>query len=285
GQAGGGFGGGFDTGGMDNLGDMFDMFFGGSGKQRGGNTRGPVRGSDLRADLTLTLEQAFQGVEKEIDILHLVNCSVCKGTGAQQGTKASTCSTCAGRGAVRQEQRTFLGNFATTTTCPNCGGAGTIITNPCKACQGKGVERKKERVKVSIPAGVEDNSRLRISGAGDAGYFNGPAGDLYIYLSISDHSIFERAGDDLHSKISISFVQAALGAEMDINTIDGKVKLKIPAGTQSHTSFRLRDKGMTHLHSRTRGSLEVRVEVVTPTSLTREQRDILNQFGKMRGEI
>ena len=286
--AGGGGQGGFDFGGFqEGFGDVFDAFFGGSGARRGGRggaSRGPARGSDLRYDLTITLEEAFNGVEKELQIPHLVKCAPCSGTGAKPGTKPTICSTCNGQGAVRREQRTLLGNFATTVTCPNCGGKGSVIASPCTACRGAGVERKGERVRVKIPPGVDTGSRIRVSGAGDSGMNGGQAGDLYIYISVASHAHFKRDDDDLFTIVHASIVQAALGAEVEVPTIDGKVKLKIPAGTQSHTTFRLRDRGMPHLQGRTRGSLNIQVEVVTPTGLTREQKDLLQQFGKLRGE-
>jgi len=284
GSGGGGFGG-FDMSGFsDGFGDMFENFFSGSSRPRG-RQGGPTPGNDLRYDLTITLEEAFHGVDKEINILHLISCSTCKGSGAKAGTKSTTCSTCGGHGMVRQEQRTILGNFATTTTCPSCAGQGTIVTSPCSQCQGHGVERKQERVKVNIPAGVDNGSRLRVSGAGDAGLKGGHSGDLYIYLSVATHATFKRQRDDLFSTSHISFVQATLGTEIEVPTIDGKIKLKIPAGTQSHTSFRLREKGMPHLQSRGFGSLNILVEVITPSGLTREQRDLLSKFGELRKEL
>ena len=287
GFGGGGFGG-FDTGGFsDGFGDIFDMFFNGQGGQqrRGGRQRqGPIPGNDLRYDLKITLEDAFSGLEKELDIHHLVTCTTCSGSGAKPGTKPTTCSTCGGQGAVRQEQRTILGSFATTTTCPSCGGSGSMIVSPCSNCQGRGVERKKETVKVKIPPGVDEGSRLRVPGAGDSGQHGGQPGDLYIFLSISQNKLFSRQGNDLHVNAQISFTQAALGSEIEIQTIDEKLKIKVPPGTQSHTSFRMKDKGMPTLQGRSRGALNVLVEVVTPSGLTKEQKEVLQKFAELRGE-
>ena len=283
----GGFG--FGGGGFaDGFGDVFDMFFGGSGRRSqssSGQRRGPSRGSDLRFDMQITLEDVFYGLEKEIKIPHLVHCDSCKGSGAAKGTSPKNCSSCGGTGVIRQEQRSLFGSFVSTTTCPNCHGEGKIISSPCSSCHGNGVIKKKDKVKVKIPAGVEDGTRLRISGSGDAGSNGGPVGDLYIYLYVSPHKTFVRRGNDLNMVVDIPFSKAVLGGEVDIIGMDGKLKLKIPEGTQSGTSLRLRDKGIPSLRGRARGALNVTLNIVTPRNLTREQKDLLTKFATLRKEL
>jgi molecular chaperone DnaJ len=276
--------GGFEAGGF---GDIFDMFFGGGGggasqRRQAYQTKRPIHGNDLRADLTITLQEAFSGTKKEVDVLHLVQCEVCDGSGAKSGTKPSTCPTCAGQGVVRRQQKTILGSFSSTTTCPNCAGQGTIINNPCQNCHGKGIERRREHVKVTIPPGVESGSRLRVPGKGDTGLNGGSPGDLYIFITVQPHQRYKRKGDDLYVSKKVAFTEAVFGADLAVEALDGKVKFKIPAGTQSHTSFRLKDKGMPHLKGRGRGALSVTVEVAVPTKLTSEEKDLLKKFDRIR---
>jgi len=260
--------------------DLFESFFGGGGRRHAG----PRRGDDLRYDVTVTLEEAAKGFEKEIDLPHFVACPTCKGTGARPGTSPTKCGTCKGSGQVKRAQRTILGSFTQITPCPDCQGTGTIITSRCVECRGTGQVKKSHKVMVKIPAGVETGNKLRIPKAGDAGEQGGGPGDLYIFISVKDNPLFERDGADLHYKALITFVQAALGAELEVPTINGKASLKIPAGTQPNTVLKMREKGMPHLNSRSRGDQFVHIEVETPTNLTRDQMDLLKKFGKMRGE-
>jgi len=295
GFSGGGFeGGGFDFSGFDFSGggggggfeDIFETFFGGGGGGRGRRRGGPERGSDLRYDLTITLEDAARGTEIELNISHLVTCKSCKGSGAKPGTKPQKCSKCNGAGQVRQAQRTILGSFTSIVTCPDCRGSGEKISSPCPACSGQGRTKGSHKVKVKVPAGIESGSQLRVSGAGSAGPKNGPAGDLYVFIMVKENHIFEREGADLLYKTKIPFVKAALSSEIEVPTIiDGKANIKIPAGTQSGTTFRLKNKGMPNLQQFGRGDLYVRVEIETPGRLDRKQTDLLKEFGKLRGEI
>lgn len=276
------FGGGGGAGGFE---DIFETFFGGGGHSRR-QSGGPQRGSDLRYDLTISLEDAARGTEVELDISHLVSCKTCKGSGAKPGTKSKKCSKCNGAGQVRQAQRTILGSFTSIVTCPDCSGAGEKISSPCKDCNGQGRTKGSHKIKVKVPAGIESSSQLRVSGAGNTGAKSGPAGDLYVFISVRQHSQFEREGSDLLYKTDIPFVKAVLGSEIEVPTIiDGKAKVKIPAGTQSGTTFRLKGKGMPHLQQFGRGDLYVKVHIETPSRLDRKQSELLKEFGKLRGEI
>lgn len=282
-----GFGGqGFDFGDFSNFegfGDIFDMFFGGSGRSRRSQS-GRQDGSDLRYDLEITLEEAFSGINKEIEIIHLTSCQTCKGTGAKAGTAPSKCSHCNGTGQIRHTQRTPLGTFTQATLCPTCQGSGSVISSPCSSCSGSGHIKAKHKIKVKIPAGIDSGYRLKVSGAGDAGLRGGSPGDLYVFITVKHHSLFERDGIDLYQKKEISFVQAALGTEVEVKTIEGKATLRIPKGTQTGSIFKFKDKGMPNINGRGRGDFMVVVEIKTPTGLTDEQRELLQQFGKLRGE-
>lgn len=276
----GGFGGfeGFGGGGFEGFGefgDIFDVFFGG---QRGGRRQGPQRGADLRYDLRITLEDAARGLEKELNIVHFVACHTCNGSGAKAGTKPAQCSNCKGSGQVKRTQRTILGSFAQVTTCPTCHGSGEVIKDPCSHCHGEGREKKTQKVKVKIPAGIDSGFRLRVAGAGDAGAKSAPPGDLYIFIQVEPHHLFNRDGENLYFRTKISFTQAILGDEIEIRTIDGKASLKIPPGTQPNTNFRIKGKGMPALNRRDRGHLYVLVEVEIPTKLSKEQKELLNKF-------
>ncbi len=284
-QGGGGFGGvdfGEGFSGFEGFGDIFDMFFG----SQTGRRRGSVRetGADLRYDLTITLEEAHKGIEKEIEITHLITCQACKGTGAKPGTSAAKCANCGGAGQVRHMQRTPLGAFTQVTTCPACRGTGETISSPCSSCNGQGTTRGRHTVKIKIPAGMESGYNLRVAKAGDAGKRGGDPGDLYVFTTIKQHALFDREGADLVYKLKLSFVKATLGCEIEIPIIDGKAELRIPAGTQPNSSFRLKGKGLNRMRSSGRGDHFVLVEVETPTSLTSEQHDLLEKFGKLRKE-
>lgn len=277
---GGGFGG-FGGGGGFN--DIFDMFFGGQ-SGFGGRQPGPEKGSDLRYDMEITFEQAAFGVETEIQIPRTEDCKKCNGSGAAPGTHAETCSQCKGSGQIQVAQNTPFGRMVNTRTCDRCHGEGKIVQTPCKECHGQGKTRVKRKIKVKIPAGVDNGSRLRVSHEGEAGLRGGPPGDLYVYIFVKSHKLFTREGSEVICEVPISFVQATLGDEIEVPTLDGKVKLKITEGTQSGTIFRLREKGIPHLRGNGRGDQHVRVKVVTPQKLNEKQRELLQEFGKASGE-
>lgn len=267
-------GGGFDPG-FSNIEDIFDLF--GFGDMFGGRTRTRStvqRGSDLRYDLEITLEEAALGKEEKLRIPRLEKCKECDGKGAEKGSTAETCITCAGSGQTRYQQ----GFFSVMRTCANCQGKGQIIRNPCKECRGAGRTEKEKSLEIKIPAGVETGSRLRITGEGEAGVNGGPSGDLFVVLHVKEHETFERQGANLYSAVPVSFAQAALGAEIKVKTLDGEEDLKIPAGTQTGTVFRLKSHGMPALGGRGKGDLFVAVTLITPKTLTKEQRKLLEQL-------
>ena len=257
-------------------GGIFEEMFGGGGGSRDGGRDG----ADLRYDLEITLEEAARGAEKEISFRKNVTCERCDGSGAEPGSKRVTCPTCRGAGQIRRSG----GIITFTQTCPTCGGAGTRIEKPCSQCHGEGRLPKTVKLTVRIPAGVDTGSRLRSSGNGEAGVAGGQAGDLYIVLSVRDHELFERQGDDLFCEIPIKFTLATLGGTIEVPTLFGKASLKIPAGTQSGTTFRLRDKGMPTLRGGRQGDQLVRVHVEVPNSLTGEQRKLLEEFARVSGD-
>ncbi len=263
------------------FGDIFDMFFGGGMRPRG---RRSYRGSDLRFDLTLDLEEVAEGVEKTIKLPRLEKCTKCNGTGAKESSDIITCSQCHGSGRVTRTRRTPFGIFQTTATCSACQGEGTVIKNKCPKCRGLGRVQNSSKIKIKIPPGVEDGTRLRIANEGEAGIKGGPSGDLYVVIHVRKHRLFERHGDDLYIEIPISFAQAALGDTIEIPTLNGKAKLKIPPGTESHTIFKIKGKGLPSLHSSRKGSQKVRVIIQTPKKLTKKQVELLKEFEKLSGE-
>ncbi|KUO64024.1 MAG: molecular chaperone DnaJ [Gracilibacter sp. BRH_c7a] len=265
------------------LGDIFDMFFGGGG-MGGSRRQGPTRGSDLRYDLTITLFEAAFGAKKEIEVPVHENCSECKGSGAAPGTHPVSCAKCNGTGQVRSVQRTPFGQVATTRACSACNGQGTTISTPCSKCNGRGKVREVKKIEVNIPAGTEEGLSLRYSGKGETGEKGGPAGDLYVVLLVKPHEFFERNGNDIYCEMPISFVQAALGDEIDVPTIHGEVKMKIPEGTQTSKVFRLKDRGIPFRRGGGSGDQHVRVVVVTPTKLSDKQKDLLREFGQITSE-
>ncbi len=270
-------GGGFDPG-FTNIEDIFDLF--GFGDMFGGRqrTRSTVqRGSDLRYDLEITLEDAAKGKDEKLRIPRLEKCEPCSGNGAEPGTTPESCISCGGRGQTQFQQ----GFFSVMRTCPNCRGTGKIIRTPCKECRGQGRIEKERTLEIKIPAGVETGSRLRISGEGEAGVNGGPAGDLFVVIHVSEHETFERQGANLYSAIPITFSQAALGADVKVTTLDGEEDLKIPAGTQTGTVFRIRSQGMPALGGRGKGDLFVAVTLITPKTLTKEQRQLLEQLAEI----
>lgn len=274
--------GGGPQGGAGGFGDIFGDIFGGNGDifgdifggARGGRSRANQRGADLRYDLELSLEEAVFGVNKALVIPSLVACEDCQGTGARKGTSATTCSECGGQGHIRLQQ----GMFAVQQTCGRCHGSGKMIEHPCFTCQGQGRVRKSTKLSVKIPAGVDSGDRIRLSGKGEAGAHGGQTGDLYVQVHIKSHDIFERDGSDLHCDLPVNFTLAALGGELAVPTLSGKVKLKIPAETQSGKLFRLRGKGVKPVRGGSVGDLICRVIVETPVRLSREQKELLQQL-------
>ena len=278
-------GGGFGGGGAnfsDIFGDVFgDIFGGGGGGGRGGSRGGPQRGSDLRYTMELTLEEAVRGIEKKIRVPTLVSCETCDGSGAKPGTSPKTCSTCQGSGQIRMQQ----GFFAVQQTCPACRGQGTMIEDPCNSCHGRGVKEETKTLSVKIPAGVDTGDRIRLSGEGEAGAMGGPAGDLYVQVAVKEHHLFQRDGRNLYCEVPISIVDAALGGELEIPTLEGRVKLRIPEETQSGKMFRLRGKGVAPVRGGAPGDLLCRVQVETPVKLNNDQKDLLRQFqASLKGE-
>ncbi len=262
--------------------DLFASFFGGGfgASPRGG----PARGADVLAEIELTLEEADRGVERDVEIETLNECSDCHGNGAAPGTFPTQCSECGGTGEVRHVRRTMFGNVMTATTCPRCGGAGQEIATPCPRCSGNGRIAESETLTVQIPPGVDDGSRLRVTGRGHAGTKGARAGDLYVGIAITPHEIFRRAGDDLGCEMAVPMVTAALGGTIEIPTLEGPEEVDIAPGTQSGEVVRLKNKGMTRLHGRGRGMLVALLKVETPTDLTEEQADLLQRFAESRGE-
>ncbi|HEX8372672.1 MAG TPA: molecular chaperone DnaJ [Chthoniobacterales bacterium] len=260
-------------------GGIFDQIFGQQGGQRP-DRDGRQRGSDLRYDLQITLEEAAFGVEKEIELSKPDTCDTCTGTGAEPGSKVSTCSMCQGRGQVISSR----GFFQVSQTCPKCSGTGRTIERPCKGCQGEGRVEKSSRIKLKIPAGIDDSARLRSSRNGEAGLRGGDPGDLYVVIHVKEHAIFQRDEDNLYCELPISFTTAALGGELQAPTLEGKATLKIPAGTQSGTRFKLREKGIKGLQARSPGDLIVQVLVEVPSKLNAEQREKLAAFAEACGD-
>lgn len=284
GGAGGPFGtGGPFGGGFDDLGDIFDMFFGG-GQSRGRSRSGPQRGSDIRYDLEITFEEAAFGAVKSITLPRNDMCSHCDGSGAEPGTSIRTCPQCGGQGEIQQESQTPFGRFVNVSTCPRCRGRGQMPETPCSHCMGQGRRRKERTIEVNIPAGVEDGQRIRLSGEGEAGALGGPAGDLYVFLTVKPHQFFARDGYNVLCEVPITFTQAALGAEIKVPTLEGQATLRIPEGTQTGKVFRLRGQGIAHLRGSGRGDQLVRTKVVTPTKLTEGQRKALMELAKESGE-
>ena len=259
-------------------GGIFEQFFGGGGG--GVDSSGRQRGSDLRYDLQISLEEAARGCEKEIEIRKLDACDPCGGSGAQKGSKAVACPTCRGRGQVVVSR----GFFQVAQTCPACHGTGRIIEKPCHSCQGEGRVEKTSRVKIKIPAGIDSESRLRSTGGGEAGLRGGASGDLYVVVHIKEHEVFTRNGMDLNCEVPIPFTTAALGGEIRVPTLDGAVSLKIPAGTQGGSTFRIRGLGMPALQGTAKGDILTYVQVEVPTRLDSEQREVLQKFAELCGE-
>ena len=276
GRGGAGFGEGFAS----SMSDIFEEFFGDMMGQRGG--RGAAqRGADLRYNLEITMEEACHGKDAEITVPVPRTCDLCEGTGAKKGTSATTCTTCRGRGRVRAAQ----GFFTMEHTCPTCQGAGSVIEDPCRKCHGQGRVTVERALEAQIPPGVEDGTRIRLTGEGEAGFRGGPPGDLYIFLSLKPHHLFHRQGADLYCRLPLSFSKAALGTKIDVPTIDGdKAEIKVPEGTQTGEQIRVKQKGMPVLRSRQRGDLYVQVVVETPRNLNARQKELLQEFSSLEKE-
>ncbi|HWR30411.1 MAG TPA: molecular chaperone DnaJ [Negativicutes bacterium] len=270
-------------GGGGGINDIFDMFFGG-GFGGGGRRQGPERGSDLRYDMDISLEQAATGYAQEIEVPRTEDCSACQGTGAAAGTHPETCPQCGGTGQTQVAQNTPFGRMVNVVACSRCRGEGKIVHSPCGECKGRGKVRKNRRIQITIPPGADNGLRLRVSQGGEAGTRGGPPGDLYIYISVKRHKTFGRDGDNLVYDLPISFPQAALGDEVEVPTLEGMSKLEIPSGIQSGTVLTVKDKGIPHLRGHGKGDLKVRLTVVTPKKLSDKQRQLLLEFAKQGGE-
>jgi molecular chaperone DnaJ len=278
-EHGAGFGAGAASG-FSSFADIFDEFF---GDFRGGGRRsGRERGSDLRYNLEVTLEEAFSGKTVEVEVPTTVTCSICSGSGSKPGTSPKTCNTCNGAGRVRASQGGF---FHIERTCPSCHGRGEVVSDPCSKCSGAGRVSETRTLSVNIPAGIEDGTRIRLAGEGEAGLRGGPPGDLYIFLSIKPHTFFQRDGADIFCRVPVSFTTAALGGQFEVPTLDGgRSRVKVPEGTQSGRQVHLKGKGMPVLRSRQTGDMYVQIMVETPQNLSRRQRDLLEEFERVSNE-
>ena len=286
---GGGFGGGFGgfggfSGGFGDLGDIFGDLFGGGFGGQSARRAGPRKGQNLGTDVRITFEEAAFGCKKQVTVSRVENCPDCKGSGCAAGSSPQTCDQCKGTGSVRVTRQTAFGAFAQTSPCPKCGGTGKLIPNPCPTCKGKGKVRKNKKLEVTIPAGIDDGQSIRVRGEGNVGSDGGPNGDLLVAVSIQPHKLFRRDGVNVLYEMPISFPQAALGAELEVPTLDGKVRYTIPEGTQTGTVFRLKGKGIQHLGYKTRGDQFVSVVIKTPTGLNKEQKELLQKFAEASGE-
>lgn len=274
------FGRGFEGFNFGGFGDIFEAFFGGAATA---THHAPQRGSDLRTHLVISFEEAARGTEKEVVMTRIENCATCQGTGSKPGSQPSRCPNCNGTGQVRRVEQSIFGRFSSVATCPRCRGEGTVITEPCPQCKGTGREKKKRRIVVKIPAGMADGLQIRLSGEGNAGTRGGRAGDLYVATRVTPHPYFRRDGDDIHYTLPLNFTQAALGTELEVPTLDGKTKLKVPAGSQTGTVFRLKGLGMPHLNRSRRGDQLVTIFVTVPEKLSKEQRQLLEKLALSLG--
>jgi molecular chaperone DnaJ len=277
-----------DYGDIGGFADIFESFFSGFGGMGGQTQRrrsGPVRGDDLRLDLKLEFREAVFGGEKEIRISHLETCEVCSGSGAKPGTRPQTCSTCSGSGQVRRITRTPFGSFTQVSTCPTCNGTGQMIEEKCDTCDGQGARQVTKKLKITIPAGVDNGTRLRIASEGDAGERNGPSGDLYVYLFVNEDPEFRRDGINILSELKISYLQAILGSRLEVNTVDGPVEITIPAGTQPNTVMTLENHGVPKLGNPvSRGEHLLTVLIDIPNKLSTEERELLEKLAKIKGD-
>jgi molecular chaperone DnaJ len=277
-------GGGSDFSGFAGFGDIFEDLFGGFGRSGASQRRAPRRGADLRHLLNLTFEEAIFGVDKEIEVTRSDTCPVCQGTGAEPGTQAKRCPQCNGAGEVRRMQQTILGAMVNVSTCDRCNGEGELVSTPCHECRGYKRVQSTHRMTVQVPAGVDDGTQIRLAGQGEPGINGGPSGNLYVQLKVKQHKHFQRQENDILLEVRINYAQAALGDEIMVPTLDGETTLKIPAGTQTGKTFTLADKGVPFLRRSGRGDELVTVHVMTPESLTDDQRKLLKQLGKTLGK-
>ncbi|HHW00505.1 MAG TPA: molecular chaperone DnaJ [Clostridiaceae bacterium] len=280
----GGFGGGFEDFDFGGIGDIFESFFGGTGFGRSRSRTGPQKGADIKYSMEVSFEEAAFGTEKEISVNRMETCTTCGGSGAKPGTSPTTCTRCNGTGQIQYKQSTPFGHFVNVKTCDVCHGEGKVITNPCQTCNGRGKVRKKVNIKVRIPAGIDDGQTISLRGEGEAGTRGGPSGDLFILIRVRPHPLFKRQGNDVVCEIPITFVQAALGTELEVPTLDGKVKYNIPEGTQTGTVFRLRGKGIPFLRGSGRGDQYVKVHVEVPKKLNEKQKNALRAFAELLGD-
>jgi molecular chaperone DnaJ len=285
GHSGPNMGGGHGFGGFDSdfggFGDIFDMFFGGGSRRRDPNA--PKQGADLQYTMNLKFEEAVFGTEKDITIPKEVTCDTCHGSGAKPGTSPETCPHCHGSGSLNQEQNTPFGRIVNRRVCHYCQGTGKYIKSKCTTCGGTGTVKKRKKIHISIPAGIDNGQQIRVAGQGEPGKNGGPSGDLYVVVRVEPHEFFERDGEDIYCEVPLNFAQVALGDEIEVPTVHGKVKLKIPAGTQTGTYFRLRGKGIPNVHGQGRGDQHIRVRVVTPKNLTEKQKELLREFNNLSG--
>ena len=279
---GGGYGGGFHGGFDVDLGGIFEGFFGGGfGGGSAQNRNRPVRGEHIHLGMEISFEEAAFGVQKDVTVPTIIDCEACHGSGCQEGTSPQNCATCNGRGVVNVQRSTFLGVMNTQTTCSHCQGRGKVIPNPCKACKGKGKVRKNQKISAQIPPGIDHGQTVSLSGKGHSGLRGGPAGDLRITIEIAPHKTFQREGYHVHTTVNISVVEAMLGAELEVDSLDGKIKYEIPEGTQGGTVFRLKGRGIPYLNrAGQRGDQFVTVRVDIPTKLSAEQKELIAQFGE-----
>ncbi|MGG3915562.1 molecular chaperone DnaJ [Rossellomorea vietnamensis] len=282
-----GFGGGadFGGGGFGGFEDIFNTFFGGGGGGRRRDPNAPRQGADLQYTMSLTFEEAVFGKETEIEIPREEECDTCHGSGAKPGTKVNTCSHCNGSGQLNVEQNTPFGRIVNRRVCHYCNGTGKQIKEKCSTCGGAGKVQKRRKIAVKIPAGIDDGQQLRVTGQGEPGINGGPAGDLYVVFHVRSHDFFERNGDDIYCEMPVTFAQAALGDEIEVPTLHGKVKLKVPAGTQTSTRFRLKGKGVPNVRGYGTGDQHVQVKVVTPSKLTDKQKQLLREFADISGQV
>lgn len=270
-----------DFAGFPDLSDIFESFFGGFAGTRA--PKGPRAGEDLRADLSLSFEEAVFGAEKELEIEQFALCPTCDGTGAEPGSRPTRCPECGGTGQVRRVRSSIFGSFVNVSTCPLCQGEGKVISNPCPECHGQQRVRRKKRITVTIPPGVDDGMRIRLAGEGNAGVNGGPPGHLYVFVSVKPHRYFRRKDNTIYLNITINMAQAALGDEITVPTLDGDVKLTIPAGTQTGQTFIIKERGVPYLRRNGRGDQVVTIFVATPTNLTAEQKRLLRELSKTMG--
>jgi molecular chaperone DnaJ len=272
---------GFDGFGFGGLGDIFDAFFGGAQSR---SHRGPARGADVRRTITLSFEEAVFGVEREFEVQTAEVCTACNGLRAEPGTEPKRCPACNGSGEVRRTQQSIFGQFVNVTACDRCRGEGRIVETPCRHCRGTGREKKKRKLSVKIPAGVDSGSQMRLTGEGELGTNGGPRGNLYLQLNVKQHDVFRRDEDDLLLDLDLNFAQVALGDEVGVPTIDGEAhELRIPAGTQTGELFIVKGKGVPHLRGNGRGDMIVRANVLTPRNLSKEQKDLLKRLAESMG--